>query len=155
MNINPGIDIEKFTDSSDQTYDPATASEIFRSYSLVDIIFKKFKGTITLETSPVQLWPHHMDIAFTIYTQSTNTDLEQVGFGYLTGDESVPEPYFYISPWPEIEDIDKVKLLDYAHWNTEGWQGVVLKYADLINKDDPSETLFNHLQNTFNQIAGT
>ncbi len=152
IGIKPEIDLEKFTDTAEQDYDPATASEIFRSYSLVDNIFKKYKGTITQETSPVQLWPHHMDVAFTIYTPSVKDNLEQVGFGYLTGDESVPEPYFYISPWPEIEDIDKVKLLDDARWNTEGWQGVVLKYADLINKDDPSQTLYDHLKITFEGI---
>lgn len=151
MGIKPDIDLEKFSDKSKLEYNPADASRIFKSYSLIDIIFKTFKGTISFETSPVQLWPHHMDIAFTCYPHIKES-IEQIAFGYLTGDETVEEPYFYITAYPELEDISKIKLLEHAHWNAEGWQGVVLKYKDLIQTDNPGELLINHLQNTFDQL---
>ncbi len=152
MNINPDIDLEKFQDDSELEYQADIASDIFRSYSAVDMIFKKFKGTLTQETSPVQLWPHHMDIAFTWYPGPENKRIEQISFGYLTGDETIEEPYFYITAYPEIEDISGIKLANDAHWNSEGWQGVVLKYKDLITTDNPVETLTGHLKNTFNQL---
>ena len=151
MNIKPDIDLEKFQDDSELEYQADIASDIFRSYSAVDMIFKKFKGTLKQETSPVQLWPHHMDIAFTCYPQSKE-DMEQIAFGYLTGDESVDEPYFYITVYPELEDYSQINLIDNAYWHTEGWQGVVLKYKDLITTDNPVETLTDHLKNTFNQL---
>jgi len=152
MNIKPDIDIEKFQDKSELIYDQNTASDIFRSYSAVDMIFKTFKGTLKQETSPVQLWPHHMDIAFVCYPGDGNKKIEQIGFGYLTGDETIEEPYFYITAYPELENTSEIKLDNNAYWLTEAWQGVVLKYKDLIKTDNPAETLINHLQNTYDQI---
>jgi hypothetical protein len=151
MNTKPDIDLEKFEDDKDLEYNPVIASEIFRSYSLVDIIFKTFKGTIKFETSPVQLWPHHMDIAFTCYPH-TKDNMEQIAFGYLTGDSGIEEPYFYITVYPELKDYSKINLIDDAYWHTDQWQGTVLKYRDLIRTDNPGEVLINHLQNTFDQI---
>ncbi len=152
MNINPDIDIEKFQDKSELVYDQNTASDIFRSYSQVDILFKTFKGIIPFETSPVQLWPHHMDIAFTCYPGVDNKRIEQIGLGYLTGDETIEEPYFYITAYPELEDISEITLEKDAYWNPNGWQGVVLKYKDLITSDNPAENLMTHLESTYNQM---
>lgn len=151
MGIKPDIELEKFTDNSKLEYDSAVASEIFRSYSLVDIIFKTFKGSITFETSPVQLWPHHMDVAFTCYPPSKD-NMDQIAFGYLTGDSGIEEPYFYITVYPELEEYGHINLTDPSCWNTEGWQGVVLKYNDLIQTNNPGGVLMEYLDNTFNQI---
>ncbi|MEM7008543.1 MAG: DUF5996 family protein [Thermodesulfobacteriota bacterium] len=152
MNIKPELDLEKFKDTSKTEYDQAAASEIFKSYSLVDIIFKTFKGTIDSETSPVQLWTHHMDIAFTTHPGKDTKNLDQIGFGYLIGDEAVTEPYFYITAYPEIEDTSNITLKEHAYWNPDGWQGVVLKYKDLIANGNPAEFLINHLDKTYDQI---
>ncbi|MCH7517797.1 MAG: hypothetical protein IH964_02055 [Candidatus Dadabacteria bacterium] len=151
MNISPDIEIEKFKDNSYLEYNPDIASEIFRSYSLIDSIFKAFKGTITFETSPVQLWPHHMDIAFTCYTRSKG-NMEQIAFGYLSGDAGIEEPYFYITVYPELENYGQINLIDGAYWHTDEWQGAVLKYNDLIKTDNPGTILMGYLQNTLDQI---
>lgn len=150
MKINPVIDLEKYEDKSHLTYIPEVAGDIFRSYSIIDVIFKEFKGGLTQETSPVQLWPHHMDIAFTCYTAAGL--IEQIGFGYLTGDEAIEEPYLYITAYPELEDYRGIELVDKAYWHTEGWQGVVLKYSDLARENNPREILLEHLQKTFDQM---
>ncbi len=92
-----------------------------------------------------------MDIAFTCYPH-TKDNIEQITFGYLTGDSGIEEPYFYITAYPEIEDISGIKLAHDAHWNSEGWQGVVLKYKDLIATDNPGAILIGYLQNTLDQI---
>ena len=151
IGIKPDIELEKFSDDSKLDYDPSIASEIFRSYSLIDIIFKTFKGSITFESSPVQLWPHHMDVAFTCYPP-TKDNMDQIAFGYLPGDSGIQEPYFYITVYPELEEYSHIKLADLAYWNIEGWQGVVLKYNDLIKTDNPGGLLIDHLDSTFTQI---
>jgi hypothetical protein len=151
MNISPEIEIEKFKDNSYLEYNPDIASDIFRSYSLIDSVFKAFKGTITFETSPVQLWPHHMDIAFTCYPH-TKDNIEQITFGYLSGDSGIKEPYFYITVYPELKNYGQINLIDDAYWHTDEWQGAVLKYNDLIKTDNPGTILMGYLQNTLDQI---
>ena len=92
-----------------------------------------------------------MDIAFTCYPQSKD-NLEQITFGYLSGDSGIEEPYFYITVYPELENYGQINLIDDAYWHTDEWQGVILKYKDLIKADNSNEKLMGHLQNTFDQI---
>lgn len=151
IDIQPSIDLEKFSDNSELEYNPSVSSDVFKSYSVIDIIFKTFKGTIPFETSPVQLWSHHMDIAFTCYPH-TKESMQQIAFGYLTGDSGIEEPYLYITVYPELKEYSHIKLIDDAYWHTDEWQGVVLKYKDLIKADNPGQLLIEHLQNTYDQI---
>jgi len=148
LGINPGIDTEKFKDETERNYNFQHASDIFRFYSVFDMVFKEFKGTLPQETSPVQLWPHHMDIACTCYADSGLL----ITTGFLTGDGSIEEPYFYITAYPELEDISSIRLIGNAYWHTQDWQGVILKYGDLIKADSPRQELLNHLKTTFEQI---
>ncbi len=51
--------------------------------------------------SPVRCWPHHFDIA-TLMTlvPDGGAHARSIGVGLSPGDDTYPEPYFYISPWP-------------------------------------------------------
>ncbi len=148
LGIDPKIDRAKFKDATERVYNAQQASDIFRFYSIFDMVLKEFKGTLTQETSPVQLWPHHLDIAFTCYTESGSL----ITCGFLTGDTTIEEPYFYILTYPKLVDISGIALGGKAYWHTEDWQGVILKYGDLIKADSPKQELLNHLRTTFEQV---
>ena len=148
LGINPGIDMEKFKDETERDYNFQHASDIFRFYSIFDMVLKEFKGTLSQETSPVQLWPHHMDIAFACYAESGLL----ITTGFLPGDDSIEEPYFYITAYPEIDDTSTVTLGGKAYWHTENWQGIIYKYKDLLQADSPRQEFLSHLHKTFDQI---
>lgn len=148
LGISPSIDTEEFKDEKDRDYNFQHASDIFRYYCIFDMVLKEFKGTLAQETSPVQLWPHHMDTAFACYTDSGLL----LTCGFLTGDSSIEEPYFYITAYPEIDDTSAVTLQGKAYWHTEDWQGIIYKYKDLLEADSPRQELLNHLHKTFDQI---
>ena len=148
LGIDPAIDREKFIDETERVYDYQFASAIFRFYSIFDMVLKEFKGTLTQESSPVQLWPHHMDIAFACYAE---TDL-LVTCGFLTGDTTIEEPYFYITVYPELEDIHSLSLCENAYCHTEEWQGIIMTYRHLLLAESPEEELQKHLKITFDQI---
>ncbi len=148
LGISPEIDTEKFKDETERIYNFQHASDIFRYYSIFDMVLKEFKGTLAQETSPVQLWPHHMDIAFTCYTESGLL----LTCGFLPGDESIEEPYFYITAYPEIDDTSSVTLGGKAYWHTVDWQGIIYKYSDLLESESPREELLRHLGSSFDQI---
>ena len=148
LGIKPGIDTAKFKDETERDYNFQHASDIFRFYSIFDMVFKEFKGTLAQETSPVQLWPHHMDIACACYARP---DL-LITCGFLTGDSNIEEPYFYILFHPELEDINSIGLGNKAYWHTEEWQGLILKYSDIVNEESPTGALMKHLKTTFDQV---
>ncbi|MES9828360.1 MAG: DUF5996 family protein [Candidatus Thiodiazotropha sp.] len=69
----------------------------------VDVAFKAFTGGLREEASPVQLFPHHFDLALNWFSgrlvpgvdpaDAEHAD-EQMNFGFVTGDESIPDAYF-------------------------------------------------------------
>jgi len=153
LGISPGIEIEKYKDDTDREYNLEYASEIFRAFRVIDMILKEFQGSLARETSPVQLWPHHLDIAFSCYPAPESRQIiEQISCGYLTGDASIEEPYFYITVYPELEDISGIELCEKAYWHAEEWQGVIYRYRDLISAASPKQELLDHLKTTFDQI---
>ena len=89
------------------------------AYELLEEVREKNNG------SSVRCWPHHFDIA-------TLIDLGEgrsVGAGLSPGDESSPEPYFYVNVWPYPAP-DRLPALQHGRWNTQGWTGAVFAGRD-------------------------
>jgi len=89
-------------------------------------------------TSPILLYPHHFDLSLVWFPHD---DERQLGLGFSTGDETVSEPYLYLTAYPEPDGFTAIKLPDGAHWQKEGFSGEVLPYAKLQASDEP-EALF-------------
>ena len=101
LGIQPDIDRSLFGDTTPGDYDPVHASRYWQALSQIDAVFKQFKGTLRGETSPVQLWPHHIDLAFLWFTgrlvpgidpNDEESADEQMNFGFSPGDEAFPSP---------------------------------------------------------------
>ena len=109
-----------------------------------------FRASIAEETSPVQLWPHHFDLAL-LYLPGekipgedpANEELsdKQMNFGFAFGDASIPEPYFYVTAYPFPDGLTAAPLPDGAVWQKEGFSGAVLRYRTLLDENDPQDYL--------------
>ncbi len=78
--------------------------------------------------APVRCWPHHFDIA-TLIVLDPDDDPEEarsIGVGMTPGDGGIAEPYWYVTPWPYLENPDLPPLDGGGRWNTEGWLGAML-----------------------------
>ncbi len=73
-------------------------------------------------TSPILLYPHHFDLAFSWFPHD---DDQQLTMGFSTGDESVRDPYLYITAYPE----------------PAGFSGAILAYSRLQVAQEPSIVL--------------
>ncbi len=78
------------------------------------------------ESSEVNLWPEHFDIAFESGPESLG---RRATYGASPGDEHHPEPYLYVSTW---QDQGGGEL-----WNATGFAGAELAYAELVAVPDP------------------
>ena len=149
--------LDCFTDDAALTYDPNAADRFRRTLSWIDLVFRTFKGGLREETSPVQLFPHHLDIAMNWFSgrripgvdpdDEENSD-EQMNFGFVTGDSSINEAYFYATAYPAPKNWGNLDLPQDAYWHTEGWTGAILPYAVLTEADDPQALLLEFLHNT-------
>ncbi|MDH3452449.1 MAG: DUF5996 family protein [Gammaproteobacteria bacterium] len=68
---------------------------------------------------------------------------KQMNFGFAFGDESIPQPYFYITAYPLPDALPNVPLPDGTVWRSEGFSGAVLLYKDLAATTDPAGYLLD------------
>ncbi|MCU7930241.1 MAG: hypothetical protein KZQ90_05535 [Candidatus Thiodiazotropha sp. (ex Codakia rugifera)] len=136
------------------TYDIEAMGRFRQAINWVDTVFKAFKGGLREETGPVQIFPHHMDLSMNWFSgrlvpgidpSDEESADEQLNFGFVTGDGSIPEPYFYVTAYPVPNDWTNLELPEGAYWYTEGWIGAILPYAALVTSDQPYELLHGYL----------
>ena len=75
--------------------------------------------------SPVRTWPHHFDMASLIALPGAGPQ-RTIGVGQSPGDESYPEPYWYVGPYPYPSTSNLPPLAGAGHWHTKGWVGAAL-----------------------------
>lgn len=155
MDIEPDIDRNLFADTTSGVYDRAVVERYWQALSQIDAIFKQFRGELRQETGPVQLWPHHIDLAMLWFSgrlvpgqDPANEEYadEQMNFGFSPGDEGIPNPYFYITAYPMPDGLTGAVLPADAKWHTQGFTGAVMMYDALVGADDPAEKLLNFLR---------
>lgn len=157
--INISIDTDIFEDEK-LAYSEEVSKAIFGIYSLVDTVFKEFRSGLSEENSPVQIWPHHFDIAFSWFSgrkipgedpDDLEASSEQVGYGFITGDSDIPEPYFYVLPYPEV-NLEGEEFLHGGFNYTESWNGVLFKYEDLMKVENQKKSLLEFLEDSHQKI---
>lgn len=105
-------------------------AELGRYYTDADRALRALAGR-NPGASPVRCWPHHFDIA-TLIVLDEGEDAEKarsIGVGLSPGDGAIPEPYFYVLPWP-APNLKALPELAGGRWQTAGWVGAVLEASD-------------------------
>jgi len=153
--IYPEVDRSLLADESMGRYDAAAAQRYFQALSSVHTLWQGWKRELPGRTGPVRLWPHHFDLSLLWFSGNLVPGVdpadeesaeEQMAFGFSTGDEAIPDAYFYITahPWPEA--LTEAGLPSPARWHTEGWKGALLMYADVAAAADPGALLNAYLR---------
>jgi hypothetical protein len=88
--------------------------------------------------SSVRIWPHHFDIAtlITLERDASGGAARTVGIGFSPGDETYPEPYWYVSPWPYPAEATLPSLGSAGHWHVAGYTAAVLLGRDIVAAGD-------------------
>ena len=155
LGISTNLDRTQYASAAAGVYEVAAVERFWEALSQIDQVLKRFKGELRGETSAVQLWPHHLDLAVLWFSgrrvpgqenaKPAYAD-EQMNFGFSTGDGGIPEPYFYITAYPLPAALAATPVPPAAEWHTEGWSGAVLRYAQLVGASDAEERLLTFLR---------
>lgn len=155
LGVEPEIDRDQFSDATPGNYDVGMVERYWHALSQIDALFKQFKSELRRESSPVQLWPHHFDLAVVWFSgrlvpgvdpaDEEQAD-EQMNFGFATGDEGIPDPYFYVTAYPTPAGLLDTPLPEDATWHSDGFTGAVLMYETLLNADAPGQKLLAFLR---------
>lgn len=156
---------DKFESNEPREYEPTIAENFLITLVSTDRIFKEHIATLSGEVGQVQLWPHHFDLAVewfgtrVVEYQEGDEVQEypsQLNLGLSPGDSGHPAPYFYSNPWP----FEKDKLLSHplpkgARWFTEGWEGSILPYAELVDDPEADQRLLEYAQTVYKVAVPT
>ena len=131
-------------------YSAEQADKMATVLSLVSASMVSFRAGVREETSPIQLWPHHFDLAMLWLPGDKVPDQDpeneeyadkQMNFGFTFGDDGIPEPYFYVTAYPLPDAFSSIDFADGTTWRTDGFTGAVLTYRRLLEERDPHATL--------------
>jgi len=136
-------------------YDAAAIGRFLQVVNWVDVVFRTFKGGLREETGPVQIFPHHMDVSMNWFSGHLVPDVdpadeenadEQMNFGFVTGDGSISDAYFYATAYPLPDSWSDLALPEGAYWHTEGWTGAILLYSAVVASSQPTDLLLDYLR---------
>jgi hypothetical protein len=131
-------------------YSAEIAASFAQTWRELSAAYTDFQASIPEETSPINLWPGHFDMAMMwlggekIPGQDPADEEysdKQMNFGFSFGDGGIPEPYFYITAYPSPDAFPALALPGDAYWHSEGFNGAVLHYRDLVGNQDPNALL--------------
>lgn len=130
-------------------YDGAAARRYLRVLHAVATALRELQAECHEETSPLQLWPHHFDLALSWFSGRAvpgkehcepDERNESVTVGFSTGDDGDPEPYLYALayPWPAGAEAAQ---LPAGRWHGPGWSGGYLPWSEAVSGSDPQDTV--------------
>jgi len=83
-------------------------------------------GDLQPGPSAVRCWPHHFDIATYVSLESGDPEAARgVGVGLSPGDETYPQPYFYITPYPQPDASNLPDAPMPGHWQRDAFVGLI------------------------------
>ena len=153
--VRPEFDRAAYAALGAQTYDRDAVGQYWQVLPLVDGALKQLKSEHRGESGEVQFWPHHFDVAVLLFTgrrapgidpEDEESADENMNFGFLPGDDGIPEPYFYATAYPTPAGLTESPLPYGAYWHTDGWTGAVLRYGKLRTQAQPVERLLDYLR---------
>jgi hypothetical protein len=146
---------DKKRESHDVTtdgYSVDIAASLGTTLRSINAAMSSFRAPIAEETSPIQIFPHHFDLAMLWLpgekipgqdpADEESSD-KQMNFGFVFGDAGIPEPYFYVTAYPLPDTLPGLDLPDGTIWQSEGFSGAVLLYRRLLEEKDPEQYLLN------------
>lgn len=152
---------EKFESDEAREYDKDAAQAFFTAIVNIDHNLEVHRSSLTGPVGPLQVWPHGFDLAFEWYGTRSETYEEhgettelpaQLNLGFYPGGRA----YFYSNPWPfEAEVLTAAPLPEPAAWHTEGWEGSILYYDDLLATNDPPRALLDYARAVYETAAPT
>jgi hypothetical protein len=156
-------------DRTHAAYDPNAVVRFWRVLDWSDSVFDEFAGWFCGKTSPVHLFWHSFDLAFSRYvgrrapvpsdadsvTREAYSD-EVIAFGFWPGDEQAPQPSYYSYTSPEPPGLRDHSLEpEEARW-TQRANGslALLPYEVVRTALDPRTTLLAFLESAYQAGAG-
>lgn len=160
LGVEGEVDRAKFESEEPREFDLEHARTFWRALTVAAGVLEVHRRSLEGPVGPLQLWPHGFDMAFEWFGTRVETYEEdgdttefpsQINFGFYPGGDA----YFYANPWPFEKTLTAESLSEGAAWNTEGWEGTMLPYAEVAGDPDGAAQLAGFCRWVFDLASPT
>ena len=155
---------EPFTvDATHASYDREYVERFYRALVFAHNVLQEFAGRFGGKASPVHLFWHSLDLAYTRFSGRRAPELpdadavtreayshEVISFGFWAGDDRIPFPAFYSYTAPAPDGLTETPLRPAtAYWQAEGGPLALLPYDVVRTAADPAATLLDFFESAY------
>lgn len=164
LGLSGTVDRARFESDEACPYVAAHAQRFLAVLQDVARLFDQYRAALEGAVSPINFWTHGFDLSTEWYGTRMVEHEEngaivsapaQLNLGFYPGNAQGPA-YFYANPWPSEGDrLLGEELPPGAFWHTEGWEGTMLPYTELIGEDDAGARLLDYARRVYDIAAPT
>jgi hypothetical protein len=151
MGVHGKVDKKKYASDEPGDYALDSAERYFTALTHMSRLMEQFRAGLPGEKDQIQFWPHGFDLAFVVLGTKQVKNMEgefpsQITFGFSPDDPGQPTPYVYATPFPFEEKLTHTDLPDGAVWHTAIWQGALLPYPEIAEKEGGEKRVLEFLR---------
>jgi len=145
IGINPPLERPSFLEGLRGQFDSKQAKAYWKAVSSTKRVLKKIKGALKGEISPIQLHVDVLTLSLTWDCKDVSDThlLEQLEFGFSTGDEKFPDAYFFISSFPDTRTLKKILPDENRRQFTQDESKMILPYSEVSSVKNSEKTLLD------------
>ena len=151
-------------DDEHASYDREYVERFWRALGWTDSVLDEFSGWFCGKQSPIHLFWHGLDLAYTRFSGRRAPELvdadpvtreayshEVISFGFWAGDDTTPEPSFYSYTAPEPAGLrDRELYPATARWQERPTGSLaLLSYEEIRTAAEPRRRLLGFLQSAY------
>lgn len=143
IGIKPPLERPSFLEGTRGQFDPGSVKAYWKAVSSTNRVLKKIKHELGKETGPIQLRVDNLTLSLAWYCKKvfSNSLLEQIEFGFSTGDEKFPDAHFFISPFPNGQALKKIIPDEKRYQLTTDKSEMILPYSEVFKSKNSEKTL--------------
>ncbi|HEY6435037.1 MAG TPA: DUF5996 family protein [Ignavibacteriaceae bacterium] len=148
IGVQTTLDRPSFIDGVRGRFETKSIEDYWELTTNVSNIFKVIKNELRGKSSSVHLRPDDLSINLTWFDKETKEGkegkdifAEQVEFGFSTGDENIPETYFYVCAFPDTEVLRKFYSPHTFVWSKENLMMATLPFSKITSASSSEETI--------------
>jgi hypothetical protein len=143
IGINPPLERPSFLEGARGQFDSKPVKAYWKAVSSTKRVLKKINAELRGKTSPIQLHVDVLSLSLTWYCKDVpdTSLLEQLEFGFSTGDEKFPDAHFFISSFPDARALKKIIIDENRDLFTQDESKMILPYSEVSSAKNSEKTL--------------
>jgi hypothetical protein len=148
IGIKPPLEKPSFLDGTRGSFEPDPINAFWKAIKTIRKILQQLKTELPGKTSPIQLCVD--DFTLSIIWQRKNvfqeSNLEQIEFGFSTGDQKHGEAYFFIRSFPVPGALVKIMPTEKTTSFSGADREMILLYSDISNNHGGKDKILDFYQ---------